>query len=294
MLPQVLINKYDKSHFTLINEERRNKYSSIIKQIDKSVKSIKIKREETKNHYGTTFNEEMDFFQVIRDRNVTTSETKTTEYFVKTQETRTQYDSYEYDQEIVSEGTKTILDQSSISEVRSSLADNESSYEESYDYKRFKMEYEEQLEYDIKQGKVLNYTEKEEPKNTLKEALKRIVDLKRPKNCTKEELNQIGIKAIECLLYDYQHTKDITNAKMILSRTWLVLRVWLLIYICLAISCWCQRGNQSFLHLSLKRLYMEMLSYENYTIFQDGVAAVSIVNFVFREKGLYSLNNITQ
>jgi len=159
------------------------------------------------------------------------------------QETHTQYDLYKYNQETANENTKTILNQSSISEKRYTLADNEISYEESYDYKRFKMEYERQLEYDIKQGKILNYTEKEEPKNMPKEVLKGIMDLKRPKNCTKEELNQIGIKAIECLLYDYQSMKDITTAKVILSRIWLILRVWLLIYICLAIPCWCQRGN---------------------------------------------------
>lgn len=189
-------------------------------------------------NYKTTLNEEMDFFQMIRNRNVTTDKTETTRYFAKTQETQDDL----YEQETTSEDTKNILDQSSISERRSTLADNKSSYEESYDYERLKMEYEQQLEYDIKHKKILNYTEKEELKDTPKKALKRIIDLKRPKNCTKEELSQIGMKAIECLLYDYQRTKDIT-AKIILSRSWLVFRVWLLIYICLAIPCWCQRGN---------------------------------------------------
>lgn len=178
---------------------------------------------------------------MIRNRNVTTDETETTEYFMRTQ--RTQYDLYEYE-ETTNEGTKDTLNQSSILERGSiSPVDNESSYEESYDYEKFKMEYEQQLEYDIKERKVLNYTETEEPKDTPRGALKRIMDLKRPENCTKEEINQIGIKAIECLLYSYQHTKDITTVKMILSRTRLVFRVWLLIYICLAIPCWCQRGN---------------------------------------------------
>ncbi|KAL0131072.1 hypothetical protein PUN28_002573 [Cardiocondyla obscurior] len=105
------------------------------------------------------------------------------------------------------------------------------------------MEYEQQLEDDIKKGKVLNYTEKEEQKKgALKLTFKKIMDLKRPRNCTKEEISQIGIKAIECLLYDYQHAKDVTTVKIVLSKTWLVFRVWLLIYICLAIPCWCQRG----------------------------------------------------
>lgn len=179
---------------------------------------------------------------MISDKNVATSETETTEYFAKTLETYTQSNLYKYAQETTSEATKNILVQSSISE-RSMLTDNENSYEESYDYERFKIEYEHQLESDIKEGKVLNYTEKEKPKKMLKETLKRIMDLKRPKNCTKEELSQIGIKAIECLLYEFQRTKDITTAKIALSKTWLVFRVWLLIYICLAIPCWCQRGD---------------------------------------------------
>lgn len=248
------------------------------------------------NNYKTTLNEEMDFFQMVRSRNVTTDETETTGYFAKTQETHIQDDLYEYEQETTS--AKNILDRSSISERKSTLADNKSPYEESYDYERFKMEYEQQLEYDIKHKKILNYTEKEELKDTPKKALKRIIDLKRPKNCTKEELSQIGIKAIECLLYDYQRTKDITTAKIVLSRSWLVFRIWLLIYICLAIPCWCQRGDFiSYSYITSVLYCMErLLWYKNYIflIFQDGAVAVSVVNFVFREKELYSSNNIMQ
>lgn len=217
-----------------------------------------MKRKEAANRYEAAPNEEMDFFQMIRDRrDVVTGETGMMEYFTKMSEARTRYDLDQYDEGTTSEATKNIPEQSSIS-GRSVLTDDENSYEESYDYERFKIEYEHQLEYDMKEGKVLNYTEKGESKGTLKEALKRIVDLKPPKNCTKEELSQIGIKAIECLLYEYQRTRDITTAKIILSRTWLVVRVWLLIYICLAIPCWCQRGDfyQLFLQLDLflKRL----------------------------------------
>ncbi|XP_077275145.1 uncharacterized protein LOC143904378 isoform X1 [Temnothorax americanus] len=239
-----------------IESEKNKRSAQIFKQLqnyrkgttnvvtDKSVKGVvRVKREETTNHYETTLNEEMDFFQAMRNRNVTTEKMETTGYLAKTPETYARYNLYDDDQETTSDATKNLLDQSSISERSSTLADNSSSHEESYDYERFKMEYEQQLDDDIKEGKVLNYTEKKEPlKNTLKGALKRIMDLKRPKNCTEEELSQIGIKAIECLLYDYQRAKDITTAKLILSRTWLVFRVWLLIYICFAIPCWCQRG----------------------------------------------------
>lgn len=191
----------------------------------------------------------------MTNRDVVTGEAETTEYFEKTQEIRTQYDMYEYGQKITSESTENILAQSLIPQGRSTLAETESPDEEPYDYEKFKMEYEQQLEYNIKLGKALNYTEKEQLKDTPKEALKRIVSLKKSKNCTKEELSRIGIRALECLLYDIQHAKDIMHVNRILSRTWLVLKIWLLIYICLAIPCWCQRGNfiyYIFLRISYK------------------------------------------
>ncbi|KYM76667.1 hypothetical protein ALC53_12905, partial [Atta colombica] len=228
-------------------------------------KSVRIKRKEITNHYGI-INKKMDFFQVIRDRNITTSKTETTEYFMITQET--QYNLYEYDQKTTSEEEiKITLDQFLMNDMerKPRVADKKNSYKDSYDEynsTNLKIEYEQQLEFDIKEGKVLNYSQKES-KDISKGALKTLIDLKRSKNCTKEELSQIGIKAIECLLYDYQRTKDIMTAKMIFSRTWLVLRIWLLIYIFLAIPCWCQRGNfikfVSFLGKIIKNYYMEIL-----------------------------------
>ncbi|KYM97998.1 hypothetical protein ALC62_11344, partial [Cyphomyrmex costatus] len=260
-------NKRNVRHFGKLQNYRKDTNVTT----GKSVKNVK--REEITNHYGITMDEEMDFFQVIRDRNVATNETETTE-FVKTQETHTQYNLYEYDQETASEETKITLNKFLVSEKRSTVADKENSSEDSYDeYNRFKIEYEQQLKYNIKEGKVLNYSQKEESKDTPKEALKRLIDLKRSKNCTKEELSQIGIKAIECLSYDFQRTKDIMTTKMILSKIWLVLRVWLLIYICLAIPCWCQRGNFiSYSCIFFWKNYTEILyllsyMYENYTMF---------------------------
>lgn len=226
----------------------------ISKLIDKSIQNIKnvrIKREDVVSHYETTIDKEMDFFEVMKHRDIVTDETETTEYFDKTQEMHMQYDTYEYGQKITSEN---ILDQFSILKERSTLADTESPDEESYDYKKFKMEYEQQLEYNIKHEKIFNYTEKKELEDTPKEVLKRIMNLKKFKNCTKEDLSRIGIKALECLLYDYQRVKDITHVRRILSRTWLVLKIWLLIYICLAIPCWCQRGNFIKYSFLLKKL----------------------------------------
>lgn len=264
------------------------------KRIHKDVKNVRLKREETKNHYETTLDEGMDFFQVIKDRNVTTSKAEITGHPEKTQTTRVQYSMYEYGQETTSED---ILDQFLTTGRKFISADTESSDDtkfdgESYDYEKLKMEYEQQLEYSIKSGKTLNYTEKEESEDTPKKALKRIMDLKRPKNCTKEELSRIGIKAIECLIYDYQRAKDMVTVRKVLSRTWLVFRVWLLIYICLAIVCWCQRGNLVERVLSFTILLIVRVYATNF--FQDGAAVVSVASFVSRERELYLRNNITQ
>lgn len=181
---------------------------------------------------------------MVRESNNTIDDMETTEYLGEVSSTRAQYD--DYGQEITDKDTERYtLDQSFTSSRVSTSAETKSPDEEPYDYEVFKLEYEQQLEYGLKSGKMLNYTEekKEEPEDTPRQALKRILDIKQPKNCTKEEMTQIGIKAIECLAHDYQHARDMANVGKVLSRTWLVLRVWLLIYICLAIPCWCQRGN---------------------------------------------------
>ncbi|XP_020279504.1 uncharacterized protein LOC109852613 [Pseudomyrmex gracilis] len=194
---------------------------------DQSANVVRMKRQDTEDRYGTVSDEKMDFFQILRNRTISE-----TEYLAETQ-AATRYDD-EYDQESASIANDT--DRVSTTETRrSTFAD-----EESYDYSKFKMEYEQQIEDNVKRGKALNYTEKEE--DAPRKALKRIMDLKRPRNCTKEELSQIGVRAMECLIYDYQRAKDVAAVKKILLRTWIVLRVWLLIYVCLAIPCWCQRG----------------------------------------------------
>lgn len=215
---------------------------------------MRSKREETENDRETTFDVGMDFFQAIKERNVTHGGVEvikeTTERFA---ETRARYDAYEYDDRRESTTTSESTPEYWFTEGRSVPADRtEKSLrleddEESYDYEKLKVEYEQQLEYSVRSGKTLNYTETKEEaaEDTPRKALKRIMDLKRPENCTREELSQIGIKALECLAHDYRRAKDVATVRRLLSRTWLVLRVWLLIYVCLAIPCWCQRGNLS-------------------------------------------------
>lgn len=216
-----------------IQDKKRRKqiyrgYFSTTKQTDQIV-NVRMKREDTKNRYSTVLDEKMDFFQILRNRTISETETSP-EYLTET--TLTQYDEYNQESTSIATDMERVL----TTEIRSTFTD-----EESYDYSKFKMEYEQQIEDNIKRGKALNYTEKEE--DTPRKALKRIIELKQPRNCTKEELSQIGVQAMECLIYDYQRAKDVVAVKKILLRTWLVLRVWLLIYVCLAIPCWCQRGT---------------------------------------------------
>lgn len=188
----------------------------------------------------------MDFFQVIKDRNQITNQTETTEYIAGT--TRVQYTNnvYEYDENNAiryDDVTNDTPRNRFVISEESTLASTENPDEEPYDYEKFKLEYEQQIEYNMRHGKAFNYTEKKELEGSPKETLKRILDLKRPKNCTKKELSQIGIKALKCIVHEYQSIKTVAAARTVLFKTWLVVKIWLLIYICLAIPCWCYGGN---------------------------------------------------
>lgn len=119
----------------------------------------------------------------------------------------------------------------------------EKSDEEDYDYDLFKAEYYQQIEYSKKDNKTFNYTENGEPEETAEDAVRKIVDFKMPRNCTREELTEFGAKALECLAYDYKHAKNKKSVSKILLRTWIVIRVWICVYLCIALPCWCQKGE---------------------------------------------------
>ncbi|KAK0182833.1 hypothetical protein PV327_000927 [Microctonus hyperodae] len=119
--------------------------------------------------------------------------------------------------------------------------DNEES-DDDYNYEALRAEYYQQLDDAIKNNLTFNYTQKSEPEYSPKDALKNIVELKIPKNCSKEELSQFGLKAFQCLVFDYKNAKT-SSIKKLLWRTWTVIKIWIFIYICVAIPCWCQRGH---------------------------------------------------
>lgn len=113
---------------------------------------------------------------------------------------------------------------------------------ESYDYYNLHAEYYEQLEEANNKNITFNYTAKHEFDDTPKGIINKIVELKNPKNCTKQELTSFGLNALQCVMFDFTHAKKIGNFGKLMSRTWLALRIWILIYICIAIPCWCKRG----------------------------------------------------
>ncbi|XP_076234003.1 uncharacterized protein LOC143178942 [Calliopsis andreniformis] len=110
--------------------------------------------------------------------------------------------------------------------------------EEAYDYEKLKKEYEEQIGEDIDANKIVNYTAEEKTEENPKEALQKLLDFK---NCT-EETAKFGIKAIDCLIHNYEHEKKKPVVKKTVHKAAMMIKVWFLIYVCLAIPCWCQYG----------------------------------------------------
>ncbi|XP_076659561.1 uncharacterized protein LOC143362929 [Halictus rubicundus] len=108
--------------------------------------------------------------------------------------------------------------------------------EEEYDYENFKREYEEQMGKYTTDSLLSNYTDEERSEKYPVETIQKLLDFK---NCT-ETSKKLGIKAIDCLIYNYEH--ETPKIKKSVQKTWLIIKVWLLIYICLAIPCWCHKG----------------------------------------------------
>ncbi|XP_048507636.1 uncharacterized protein LOC125500153 [Athalia rosae] len=142
-----------------------------------------------------------------------------------------------------SEGTEgTTKTYNNHSEKINVSLEKQSPDEYDYDYHLFKSEYLEQIEFSKMDNNTFNFTENEVPEESGEDALKKIINFKMPRNCTREELTEFGARALECLAFDYKHTKDKKNLNRILYRTWIILRIWICIYLCIAILCWCQKG----------------------------------------------------
>ncbi|XP_059053418.1 uncharacterized protein LOC131847785 [Achroia grisella] len=59
-------------------------------------------------------------------------------------------------------------------------------------------------------------------------------------NCTKQELNEIGLRAVCCLILEYRRSE--TSDVVQLIRLWRIIKIWTLVYLVMAIPLWCTRG----------------------------------------------------
>ncbi|XP_053613998.1 uncharacterized protein LOC128677289 isoform X2 [Plodia interpunctella] len=59
------------------------------------------------------------------------------------------------------------------------------------------------------------------------------------KNCTAEELTNIGLKSICCIALDYQRGEA---PRVLAARLWRVVKIWTLVYLFIALPLWCMKG----------------------------------------------------
>ena len=110
---------------------------------------------------------------------------------------------------------------------------------EEYDYDSLKMEYYNEISQE--NTTTFNFSARTEAKEPVNQAINKIVDFKKPKNCSKEESSNFGIKSLECLWDDYTHKK---GGKMkILKKALKILVIWMMIYIVITGLCWCKHGK---------------------------------------------------
>lgn len=80
------------------------------------------------------------------------------------------------------------------------------------------------------------------PEENVKEAIKKIVDIKPPTNCT--NYRGFGIKGVECVFVNLKNKE--TDKKQIFNKIGILLSVWLAIYLVIAVPLWCVKGMQKF------------------------------------------------
>lgn len=109
----------------------------------------------------------------------------------------------------------------------------------SYDYNNFKAGYDKEIKDAENSGDTLKYsTVKEE--ESLKDAVKEMIDFRKtPKNCTAEEMNGIGLGAVECF---WMEMKKPRMKSRVFEKAIRIIVVWIILYIVVAVPCWCQYG----------------------------------------------------
>ncbi|XP_057660856.1 uncharacterized protein LOC130896645 isoform X2 [Diorhabda carinulata] len=110
--------------------------------------------------------------------------------------------------------------------------------DENYDYLKLQAEFDKQIKEVVKSNDTLNYTDVKE-EESVKDILKELVEIKKPRNCTEEERKGIGLAAVECLWSDLQKPKLKSH---VLERILRIVLIWICVYLVIALPCWCQYG----------------------------------------------------
>lgn len=77
------------------------------------------------------------------------------------------------------------------------------------------------------------------PEENVKEVVKKIIDVKPPKNCT--NYRGIGIKGVECIFVNLKNQE--MDKKKVFKTIGIVLLVWFALYLAIAIPLWCIKGK---------------------------------------------------
>lgn len=106
------------------------------------------------------------------------------------------------------------------------------------------------------------------PEENVKEVVKKIIDVKPPKNCT--NYRGIGIKGVECIFVNLKNQE--MDKKKVFKTIGIVLLVWLALYLAIAIPLWCIKGKFLISLLKKKKKLNKFIS-------QVGAVAVFVLNF---------------
>jgi hypothetical protein len=124
---------------------------------------------------------------------------------------------------------------------------------EDYDYESLKNDYYDELEKKQHSNTTFNYTDKGEPEETIGDAIHEIVDFHKPKDCSKEENRNFGIRSIECLWDDFKTSHTKMDRMQLFKRIMKILFIWLLICLVIAAILWCKYGKHNILYFYLQR-----------------------------------------
>lgn len=113
-----------------------------------------------------------------------------------------------------------------------------------YDYESFKADYEMEVKEAVKSNNTFSYKEEDSlAERTLNDGLKYFFDFKRPRNCTREEALHYGIKAMKCVIHDYEESHTNQDKLKVGWKLMRIVRFWMIIYIIIAVPLYCKIGR---------------------------------------------------